>query len=299
MILEHPAFDYASSGQYNIYNCGGDKASQIHDLLDHLYDDLLPAISDSERQYPSLAFQTFYKNSTNAPFVTALLTNVTKGTAMTPAAPPFSPNGSPTFFCVNGEDQFIYTAPDTATNIKRRYVRRLRAPRSSSHKAYKLTSRETPRSLSFRGILQVERRLVLTPNSLQDTYTTCLKNPTHAAIFLGFTPPKQFIVICPVFWTDALPAVPPPETCLSVSMYTNKFRENGRRQRQFRIWILLEELAHYYIYTSTLRKDAPDIYDVNKCFRLAAETAYLNAVSYVYYVASKYSFAFAIRRSHD
>lgn len=234
-------FDYASSGQYNIYNCGSDKASQLHGLLDDLYTDLLPAIRDSKRPKPSPAFQTFFKSSSNAPFVTALLTNVTRGTAMTPPLPPYSPNGSPTFFCVDGEDQFVYHSIDPSTGVKRRY----------------------------------------------DTYTTCIERGNQVASYLGFTPPKQFIVLCPVFWTDHFTDTAPPRTCLSVNTYMNKFREDGERQRLFRTWILLEELAHYYIYTSTLRKDAPDIYDVNKCVRLAAKTAYLNAVSYVYYAASK------------
>ena len=211
-------------------------------LLDDLYDALLPVIRDSNLPQPSPAFRTFFKDSANAPFVTALLTNVTKGTAMTPADPPLSPNGSPAFLCVDGEKQFTYYAPDPSTGVKRFY----------------------------------------------DTYTTCVEAGTNPATYLGFTPPKQYIILCPVFWSSStIPAVPPPNTCLSVSTYTNKYRDNGLRQRHFRMWVLLEELAHYYIYTSTLRKDAPDIYDVNKCVRLAAETAHLNAISYVYYAASK------------
>ena len=162
---------------------------------------------------------------------------------MTPAAPPMSPNGSPTFFCVDGVNQFTYTAPDPSTGVMRFY----------------------------------------------DTYTTCFEDGTTIASYLGFTPPKQYIILCPVFWSSSIPPVPPPNTCLSLSTYLNKYRENGQRQRLFRMWVLLEELAHYYIYTSTLRKDAPDIYDVNKCVRLAAKTAYLNAISYVFYAASKSS----------
>ena len=212
-------------------------------MLDDLYDGLLPVIRDSKLPQPSPAFWTFFKDTANAPFVTALLTNVTKGNSMTPAAPPISPNGSPAFFCVDGENQFTYTAPDPSTGVKRFY----------------------------------------------DTYTTCLEAGTNTASYLGFTPPKQYIIICPFFWSSRITAVPPPNTCLTVSTYTNRYRENGQRQRFFRMWILLEELAHYYIYTSTLRLDAPDIYDVNKCVRLAAKTAYLNAISYVYYAASKFS----------
>ena len=212
-------------------------------MLGELYDGLLPVIRDSKLNQSSPAFRTFFEDSANAPFVTSLLTNVTEGVAMTSPTDTVSPNGSPVFFCVDGENQFTYLSTDPSTGVKLRY----------------------------------------------DTYKLCLEAVTNPAMYIGFDNPKQFIVICPVFWSNTIDSYPPPDTCLSVSRYTNKYRENGQRQRLFRMWILLEELAHYYIYTSTLRKDAPDIYNVNECARLPAETAYLNAISYVYYAASKLS----------
>lgn len=53
------------------------------------------------------------------------------------------------------------------------------------------------------------------------------------------------------------------------------------------MWTMLEEVRHHYIYTSTLKTDVGDTYNVNECVLLPPDTAYLKAVSYVYYVAGK------------
>ena len=209
-------------------------------MLDELYDALLPVIRDSKRRTPSPAFRTFFKESSKRPFVTALLTNTIRGTAKTPPQPPSSPNGSPTFMCVNAPNQFKYTEPD---------------PKGGG------------------------RRLV-------DALTLC--KPSSPAFYLGMTPPQPYIIVCPSFWTNGIPDIPPPRNCLDVDAHTNRYREDGRDLRQYQMWYLFEEIAHYYIYTMTKRTDVLDVYDINDCVGLSPELSSLNAVSFVYYAASEY-----------
>lgn len=61
--------------------------------------------------------------------------------------------------------------------------------------------------------------------------------------------------------------------------------------RSTQVWILLRELARYYINLKIDRdknKDV-DVRDVNDCVRLPAGWAKLNAGNYVYYVSSRFS----------
>ena len=120
-----------------------------------------------------------------------------------------------------------------------------------------------------------------------DWFSKC--NADEIAFYPGFVPPRQFIVICEAFWMNHIPDVPTRRTCASINRSTNLYRGSGQNLKGFRMWIILEELAHYYIYTTTLRTDAPDVYDINECVGLSPEMASLNAPSYVYYVASEYS----------
>ena len=61
--------------------------------------------------------------------------------------------------------------------------------------------------------------------------------------------------------------------------------ENGKDLIKYQIWHILHELVHYYVYAT--KQNALDIYNVNDCMLLPSKAALLNAMSYVYYAASK------------
>ncbi|KAG7006868.1 hypothetical protein G7Y79_00012g032040 [Physcia stellaris] len=121
-----------------------------------------------------------------------------------------------------------------------------------------------------------------------DWYDQCL--PDTTALYPSFDPPLPFITLCELFWSQRLPAYPPERNCIGVSKYTNWYRENGNSLVNFRLWVLLEELMHYYLYTETQNRieEQAEVYNINDCVMLPANMAKLNAVSYVYYVANLY-----------
>lgn len=224
-------FDIRSSGQYMMVNCGSHRGPQLDSLLQNLWRSLLPVIQDAQLSNPSPAFKAFFKDSSNAPFVAEVLTNVTTGVARHPSAFPYT-NGSPTFLCPTAVGQF-------------------------------------PTSIAGRQI---------------DMYTHCLQSETPVATYGN---PLPYIFLCPKFWTSPYANLPPLNSCLSVNTYINRFRGNGQTLHAFKVWILLEEILHYYIHASSKPNLEPEVYDVNKAFRLRADQAVGNGISYAYYAASK------------
>ncbi len=123
----------------------------------------------------------------------------------------------------------------------------------------------------------------------KDAYTDCVADPTMTSDYLGFSPPRQYIILCPSFFTSNLVSVPPLNTCLTVNTSINKFRGNGLELRVYKMWILLAMITHYYLYVSTGISATINTNDVNKCLRLAANQSLLNANNYLYYAASESS----------
>ncbi len=123
----------------------------------------------------------------------------------------------------------------------------------------------------------------------KDAYTDCVADPTMTSDYLGFSPPRQYIILCPSFFTSNLVSVPPLSTCLTVNTSINKFRGNGLEFRVYKMWILLAMITHYYLYASTGISATINTNDVNRCLRLAADQSLLNANNYVYYAASESS----------
>ena len=93
--------------------------------------------------------------------------------------------------------------------------------------------------------------------------------------------------------TSNIVSVPPPNTCLTVNQSTNRFNGNGQNVWLFKMWILLEDIVYYYLFTTTGTQafTLANRNDPNKCFRLGAEASSLNAFNYVYYAASEYRFS--------
>ncbi len=117
-----------------------------------------------------------------------------------------------------------------------------------------------------------------------DMYTLCLQSTTSIASYVNPTP---YIILCPKFWTSSLPLLPSQNNCLTVSTYNNRFRGNGQTMFAYNMWILFEEIVHYYVCASSKTSLEPEVYDVNKAFRLNKDQAVGNGVSYSYYAASK------------
>ena len=115
----------------------------------------------------------------------------------------------------------------------------------------------------------------------------------------------KFIVICPNFWTspqlvNSPPAPPasnvPAVNCPRLSRNQKQFggtpndRHGAAYLVQYKVWVVLEEIVHSYIFAAYGTGSHPevlDIYDANAAFALSAQDSLLNAPSYVLYVASK------------
>lgn len=125
----------------------------------------------------------------------------------------------------------------------------------------------------------------------QDSYQDCMASPTTTSYFPLFRPPQPYVIICPSFFTSNIEALPPPNHCLSVNTFTNRFRGNGQTFWLYQIWILMGMIAHYYLWTSEQAPDLVNINDANTLLGLAPSQSRWSANSYVYYAASK-SFLF-------
>lgn len=131
-----------------------------------------------------------------------------------------------------------------------------------------------------------------------DFFDTCGEF-TAAAYFPG----TKWIILCPGFFTaptliDSPPAPPadnrPAPNCLRTSRRGIQFdgtrddRHGATHLVQYKVWVLLEELAHAYISVAEGdEKEPSDIYDANAMFFLSVEESVRNAASYVIYVASE------------
>lgn len=114
-----------------------------------------------------------------------------------------------------------------------------------------------------------------------DMYTRCQQHPEGLLQGMHGT---SFIVVCPQFYTLPITDSPPAEKCLTVKH--NRFKGNGWEMGFFRMWLVLQELVQFYLYTITGSETSEQ--DVNKATWLGAEASTRNARNYVYYVASKW-----------
>jgi len=116
-----------------------------------------------------------------------------------------------------------------------------------------------------------------------DYYDFCRENP---GVVMDYPGGNQYIAVCPSFFTIGLPPLPPPNNCLTVNSITNRFRGNGAKLSHFQLWVLLEEIAHYYIKAG--KGQTTDVSDVNRCAHLGIKKSLGNASNYLYYVASEF-----------
>ena len=141
---------------------------------------------------------------------------------------------------------------------------------------------------------------ITTTGQEEDAYTECLRKPTEVAKSMSGT---SFIILCPNFFTSpSMPAKPPPNNCLTVNTYINRFQgfqkdRTGAEMVQYQLWVLLEEILHYYIFRTSSQWETltiADIYDANQCLRLSAKDSTENPHNYLYYVASEFCLSVSI-----
>lgn len=123
-----------------------------------------------------------------------------------------------------------------------------------------------------------------------DAYTDCI----NTGFVASYNYPTPFIMLCPMFFQ--LEPYPPADACPTVTRRTNHFVRKpedediaGSSIRQNQMWILFHEVVHYYLYAQPgyvmLR---PEVYSINKAWKLSAADAWRNSANYEYYAYSKF-----------
>ena len=141
-----------------------------------------------------------------------------------------------------------------------------------------------------------EQQLVATSEArlTVDMYDQC-DNKTTDIFYISSS---SYIVACPSLFTGGVSGIDYPDAvpipgalgsveCPTVNPVVNRFRGNGIDFATSLPWMMLNQLASYYI-NGTEALPANDTYDINKCLDLTPQESVLNPQSYVYYVASKF-----------
>lgn len=239
------ALEGVQTGPYHIYNCGT-RTPSVSVLINTLIATLQPVLDDVSRPFSSPAYTTFFKNIAFAPIVYDLFSNITTGAPTSPG-PHALKDAPPELFGAPITPQFVCVT------------------------AYE----QLTWSLEPGG--QGGRQL--------DAYTACHQSPVHAFATVGTRFLKNYIVLCPAFWTYAAIPSSSKSTCLPVDPHFNRFRNGGGRLVQFQLWVILHELAHAYIYARSGL--VTDVSTANNCMWLAASSAVNNAQNFVFYAASE------------
>lgn len=133
------------------------------------------------------------------------------------------------------------------------------------------------------------------PYGVIDAAEYCAGRDTPVAGCLQGTP---YIMLCSKFFSGvAGPQTPPVGVCPRVNHAINKFRRSPTDDNNVgdtiihnQMWILLEEIVHYYLFNQpNLKETIPEVYDINKAWHLSAKKSKRNAASYGYYAGSKSS----------
>lgn len=114
-----------------------------------------------------------------------------------------------------------------------------------------------------------------------DIYDICKRNPTWTILYY---PQTLTIFICTVFFL--MPPLPAVGNCPTVNETTNQFDGNLAASIQSQMYMLLHEIAHFYI-GATVEDTMDEVMDWNYAFSLSGLNATVNALNYVLYVASK------------
>ena len=105
------------------------------------------------------------------------------------------------------------------------------------------------------------------------------------ALFIGGT---NIVTLCPRWFTANQPVEPKAKRpCIAVDRATNRFRGFGYPLAQnLRSW-LVHGLVHVYLVAATnMRTPSDEVYAVNDCFQLKADSQKLMPNNYIYYASS-------------
>ena len=116
-----------------------------------------------------------------------------------------------------------------------------------------------------------------------DAYTRCRSyTEAPAMALLG----SSYIVLCPAFFNHLSIPAASNASCYTINSTSNKFVQDGKSLVKYRLWHLMHEMIHYYVYAST--QNNADVYGINACLAMPGSKAIMNPQSYTYYVASKW-----------
>ncbi|KAI4286323.1 MAG: hypothetical protein L6R35_004426 [Caloplaca aegaea] len=228
---------------------------KIDHLLQRLNSHLRPALRDIKAVNSdgtpriSAAYATFFTDTALRPQVEDILTKVITGVSMLPETETgYSLGGSPVFWSVTSHGEFRY--------------------------------------MSDGQILDV-----------WDTYLD--ENKTFTAVWYKNTP---YIFLFPYFWEanppymyGDIPPAPvgrrPAWNCLIVDRPTNRFKTTGGSDWgmstiQWRMWVLMEELLHYYLHLT--RGVSGDFQAMNLLIAQPPLIRLVTTTAYMYYAASIY-----------
>ena len=107
------ALDTVSIGPYLVANCKSNN-HLIATLIFLLGPTLQPAIEDLGSSPASDAYATFFKDVSYAPYVREVFTNITGAVPVVPGSD--TPPSVPTFVCIDGRDQVIYSLNKARTD---------------------------------------------------------------------------------------------------------------------------------------------------------------------------------------
>ncbi|KAL8848466.1 MAG: hypothetical protein Q9221_006517 [Calogaya cf. arnoldii] len=245
-------------GRYNILGCSPEDTHTLQPLLSALRISIQPAIQDADRAIinPSPAFTTFFRSPLHA------ATQVSKTlTDISTGRSAYPPSGA----YMRGEEE--------------------------DGKGWNPLRSGNPTLVCITEPGWKFGRDGETPDL--DGYHLCKDNP---AIVMDHFRGTQYINVCPQFFTIGLPPLPPEGHCLGVNRILNRFRGSGAQLSHFQVWVLLEELAGYYMGGRKGEgiKDfgyyegrGEGVSHVNDCVKLGPMKAVRNEMSFVYYVASE------------
>ena len=114
-----------------------------------------------------------------------------------------------------------------------------------------------------------------------DIFDICKENPTWTVMYY---PNTSSIFICYLFFL--MPTLPAAGHCPTVNEATNQFEGDFGAFWQSQVYMLLHEMAHFYI-GATFEDGVDERMDWNYAFSLSPHDAVCNALNYVLFVASK------------
>ena len=233
------------AGPYYVSNCGT-RAPDISLLINTVISTLQPVLDDISQPKASPAYTSFFKSIAFAPTVYEIFSNITTGAPISPG-PHAMRDAGPDLFGLPITPHFVCVTD-----------------------YHQITWSLAAGGLGGRQF---------------DAHTACQQSPVHAFGIFGSKFLRNTIVLCPAFWRYAPIPTASSSSCLTVDPHFNRFRDDGRRLINYQLWVILHELAHFYIFAHS--RSLADVSNANDCVSLIGSSAVNNVQNYVYYAASE------------